>query len=215
MSHKSAIETTALQVYVSALLFSPRNSLIRKLFQYEEPDFIRIVPAMDDNWSACLQTLEGHSDWVRSVAFSHDSTRLASASFDNTVKIWDASSGACVHTLEGHSSRVTSVAFSHDSMRLASASFDSTVKIWDASSGACLQTLEGHSDSVKDLAGFENHHPFDQGIGISSDRTWITHNAQERVWLPSEYRPACSVVSGRYMGIGTGSGKVWMMWLKL
>jgi WD40 repeat protein len=172
MSNKSAIETTALQAYVSALLFSLRESLVRKLFQHEEPDSIKIVPAMVDNWIACLQTLEGHSGWVSSVAFSHDSTRLASASGD------------------------------------------STVKVWDASSGACLQTLEGHSGNVKDLAGFGNHHPIDQGIGISSDRTWITHNAQERVWLPSEYRPACSVVSGRYMGIGTGSGKVWIMWLK-
>jgi WD40 repeat protein len=74
------------------------------------------------------------------VAFSHDSTWLASASVDRTVKIWDASSGACLQTLEGHSSAVWSIAFSHDSTWLASASLDRTVKIWDASSGACLQT---------------------------------------------------------------------------
>jgi WD40 repeat protein len=76
------------------------------------------------------------------VAFSHDSARLASASDDSTVKIWDASSSACFQTLGGHSRSVNSVAFSHDSTRLASASDDSTVKIWDASSGACFQTLE-------------------------------------------------------------------------
>ena len=77
------------------------------------------------------------------MAFSPDSARLASASYDNTVKIWDASSGECLQTLEGHSNRVTSVAFSPDSARLASASKDNTVKIWDASSGECLQTFEG------------------------------------------------------------------------
>jgi WD40 repeat protein len=148
------------------------------------------------------------------VAFSHDSTQLASASYDKTVKIWDASSGACLQTLAGHSDWVRTVAFSYDSTQLASTSDDSTVKIWDASSGACLQTLEGHSHDVKGLAGFENHHPIDQGFGISSDGTWITHNAQERVWLPSEYRPACSAVSGRHVGIGTGFGKVWIIWLK-
>jgi WD40 repeat protein len=84
----------------------------------EEPKWITIKPAMGDKWSACLQTLEGHSGSVRSVAFSHDSTRLASASDDSTVKIWDASNGDCLQTLEGHSDSVTSVAFSHDSTRL-------------------------------------------------------------------------------------------------
>jgi WD40 repeat protein len=57
---------------------------------------------MNDTWSACLQTLEGHNDIVKSVAFSHDSIRLASASYDSTVKIWDASSGACLQTLKDH-----------------------------------------------------------------------------------------------------------------
>jgi WD40 repeat protein len=41
-----------------------------------------------------------------SVAFSHDSTRLASVSGDSTVKIWDASSGACLQMLKGHSDYV-------------------------------------------------------------------------------------------------------------
>ncbi|KAF1936042.1 NWD1 protein, partial [Clathrospora elynae] len=126
--------------YACALLFSPTGSLLRRLFQHEAPKGITIKPGMSDSWSACLQTLEGHSHNVTSVAFSHDSTRLAPASGDTTAKIWDASSGACLQKLEGQSRNFISVAFSHDSARLASASYDKTVKIWDASSGACLQT---------------------------------------------------------------------------
>ncbi|KAF1958418.1 WD40 repeat-like protein [Byssothecium circinans] len=152
MRHKWAIENSPLQAYVSALLFSPARSLIRGLFKKEEPTWITTKPGMEDKWSACLQTLEGHSDEVSSVAFSHDSTRLASASHDRTVKIWDASSGECLRTLESHGSLVFSVAFSHDSTRLASASHDDTVKIWDASSGECLRTLESHSKLVYSVA---------------------------------------------------------------
>ncbi|KAF2193662.1 WD40 repeat-like protein [Zopfia rhizophila CBS 207.26] len=152
MYHKLAIEKGPLQAYASALVFSPARSLIRGLFKKEEPKWISIKPAIGDKWSACLQTLEGHRDSVRSVAFSYDSARLASASTDRTVKIWDARSGECLKALTGHSNTVRSVAFSHDSARLASASTDSTVKIWDARSGKCLQTLKGHSYWVQSVA---------------------------------------------------------------
>jgi WD40 repeat protein len=225
MYHKGAIEGYPLQTYAAALLFSPTDSLIRQLFRHEEPETISIRPALSDGWSACLQTLEGHSGVVSSVAFSHDSARLASASYDSTVKIWDAYSGACLQTLEGHSSSVSSVAFSPDSTRLASASHDNTVKIWDAHSGACLQTLEGYSSTVgsanlvsilvslhPDKTAIEPQQPVSQGAAVSLNCTWVSNNAQDMVWLPTEYRPgrpACSAVSGRCVGIGTGSGKVW------
>ena len=99
MYYKGVIESYPLQTYASALLFSPAGSVTRRLFQHEEPNGITIKPAMSDGWSACLQTLESHSSWVSSVAFSHDSTKLASASDDKTVKVWDASNGACLQTI--------------------------------------------------------------------------------------------------------------------
>ncbi|KAF7170941.1 hypothetical protein CNMCM6106_005492 [Aspergillus hiratsukae] len=99
---KSAIENSPLQVYSSALLFSPARSLIRRLFEQEQPQWVLTKPIIGDDWSACLQTLEGHSAWVNSVVFSHDSKLVASASYDSTVKIWDATSGHCLQTLEGH-----------------------------------------------------------------------------------------------------------------
>jgi WD40 repeat protein len=189
MYHRVAIESYPLQIYASALLFSPKKSIIRQLFKHEEPNGIAVRPAMSAGWSACLQTLEGHSDEVGSVAFSHDSTKLVSASRDMTIKVWDTSSGACLQTLEGHSSYVSSVAISHDSTKLTSASWDETVKVWDASSGACLQTLKGHSSHVNSVAF---SHDSTKLASASSDDT-------VKVWDVSSGACLRALNTGRYL----------------
>ncbi|SLM37979.1 g-protein beta wd-40 repeats containing, partial [Lasallia pustulata] len=91
---------------------------------------------------ATLQTLEGHSDQVNSVAFSPDGKQLASGSDDETVRIWDVAMGATLQTLEGHSDQVNSVAFSPDGKQLASGSDDETVRLWDVPTGPTRHTLE-------------------------------------------------------------------------
>jgi WD40 repeat protein len=77
-----------------------------------------------------LRVLEGHTDRVTSAAFSPDGTRVVTASWDNTARLWDAAAGKALATLAGHTDQVTSAAFSPDGTRVVTACGDHTAKIW-------------------------------------------------------------------------------------
>ncbi|KAK7582833.1 hypothetical protein V3481_012131 [Fusarium oxysporum f. sp. vasinfectum] len=150
-AHFSVINEAPLQIYSSALTFAPKRSIIRKTFENRIPEWLTVWPQVKEDWDACLLTLEGHSDNVNSVVFSHDSTMLASASEDKTVRIWDLKTGKCERVLEGHIGWVNSLVFSNNSTMVASASEDKTVQIWDLKTGKCECVLEGHGELIKSL----------------------------------------------------------------
>jgi WD40 repeat protein len=80
------------------------------------------------------RSLTGHAGQVNSVAFSPDGKILASASSDNSVRLWEVSTNQPVgQPLTGHTDAVLSVALSPDGKMLASAGSDKTVRLWDVS----------------------------------------------------------------------------------
>jgi len=99
-----------------------------------------------------VKTLEGHTATVWSVCFSPNGRYLASASGDETVRIWEVSTAEIVETLEGHGRAVYSVCFSPDGRFLASGGWDEKIKLWEVSSGQLLKTLKAHADEVLSIA---------------------------------------------------------------
>ncbi|PSB43226.1 hypothetical protein C7B80_24915 [Cyanosarcina cf. burmensis CCALA 770] len=77
-----------------------------------------------------IHILEGHGGSIWCVVVSPDGTKIASASADYTVKIWDLLTGQILETLTGHLGEVRTVTFSPDSKMLASAGDDWVIKLW-------------------------------------------------------------------------------------
>ena len=128
-----------------------------------------------------MLTIFAHNSLVAGVTFSPDGHRLASSSYDHTVRIWDATpltsdplAPHCV-TLTGHKDKVSVVAFSPDGRWLASASWDHTIKLWELSNSgesraspprAVVSTRLGAITLRHTLRG---HHGIVTGVAFSPD----------------------------------------------
>ena len=88
----------------------------------------------------------GHNDLVRSVSFNPTGDRIATASYDDTAKLWDLQ-GNCLVTFTRHKDSVNSVSFSPRGDAIATASSDGTAKLWDLQ-GNCLVTFTRHNTSL-------------------------------------------------------------------
>jgi WD40 repeat protein len=146
-SHTQQVKTTFTQAFGSilAVAFSPDGQLLA---------------TADNNgkiylWTtegSLLRTLKGHTNWIWSVTFCPDGSRLLSSSEDQTIRLWHVATGQCLQILKEHSNWVWAVTFSPDGTQFASASNDHTLRLWDAATGQVQRVLAGHRGWVQTIA---------------------------------------------------------------
>ncbi|PYH90296.1 WD40 repeat-like protein [Aspergillus ellipticus CBS 707.79] len=142
-----------LQVYASSLIFAPMFSAVRRIFRHKIPQYIEQLPGVEENWSASLQILEGHTGKVNSVAFSPDGNRLSSASDDGTVILWDMTTGTPLQTIQNYEVKGDDEGFGAGNMR-ANRGFltGGVIKLRDAVTGELLHEIEGDNYAVRSVA---------------------------------------------------------------
>ena len=123
-----AIARSAPHIYISALPFAPSSSHIVDHYLHLFPHTLCVERGRLPHWPALEMMIRAHDGPVNFVAFSPDGHRIASASLDCTIRVWDATMGEIVAgPFTGHADGVHSVAFSPDGQRIASAMGDRTI----------------------------------------------------------------------------------------
>ena len=94
--------------------------------------------------------IASHSEGIASVAVNPAGTRIATVSFDKTIKIWDLESGRELRSISNIGGYVNAISWSPDGRTLIHGAEDRTVRIWEAETGRAVRTINGHTDYVNE-----------------------------------------------------------------
>ncbi|RPA74546.1 hypothetical protein BJ508DRAFT_332960 [Ascobolus immersus RN42] len=150
LCNKQAMEHTPLQTYASALLFTPRQSSMRSLFESDFPNWVATNDVVPEKWDARLQSLQRKGTEFNSLSLSKSSRWIAAGSQSGSMIIWTLATGDLRRELKV-AGRLDDIAFSPHVDKwivtvgkpIGYTGFDSIfpgtrVRLWDAETGVCL-----------------------------------------------------------------------------
>jgi WD40 repeat protein len=143
----------------------------------------------------CVATLGGHAEAIYAVAFSPDNKQVASASFDRTIKLWDAATGKEIKTLggsPGHQNLVLCVAYSPDGQLLASGGVDNTARVWKISGDVPPKAL-AHPNLVDAVAFNSKGNQLATGCHDGAVRIWDVAKGQQVRQINAHTTPAAPI----------------------
>ena len=148
---------------------------------------------------------------VARVAFNPGGSRLFTAAWDGTVKVWNVASGQLVETVDAHNDQVNGVAVSPDGTRLVTGSSDGTAKMWALPSGRKLLTLTGHAGAVWDVAFSPDGREVATAGEDTTTRLWDAATGHELLKLTGPtfaLRRVAFSPDGRRLATASADGKV-------
>ncbi|KAJ4007402.1 hypothetical protein NW766_010086 [Fusarium irregulare] len=196
LAHRVLCDTLPLQLYDSALIFSPEQSHIRQSFASEISASISISTSSFQQWDASLFTIPYIADFGSELRVSPDGQSLAMRHDDNTILILDSVTRETITTFKSHQNKPSVVGFDAMGKHLATANANGsggkTVLIWNIHNGECIKQFDIHGDI----------------LAFSQDRMFLA--SAELRGLVHVYDPWDG--SGKYT-VDLGYGKGWIEWI--
>lgn len=211
--HFNLVAQWPLQIYSSALIFSPKSSILRSENLSKLPTYFRVLPDVGDDWEYLLHTMYTERVWC--VSFSPDGKQFASGSSSGSIKLWNATTGDCKLTLRiGHSSRILAVAFSPDGTSFAAASDDRTIRVYDTASSSLerlIRTSESRLEYTRSLIFSQDGSHIISGSMYGFLSYWDATTGDVRKALKSHSGPVNAIDisrDGKYLASGSSDRTV-------